>query len=161
MAWTPKIWCRKMVFSGTFDCPICTKFGMVIAEMVLDVTLKGIVDILFSFSTTDQNMWAIIGIFDPFEVNTVNSGVFSFSYPVDLCTRMSIRGVDLIFYVLNCSLVEVKCCRIVPNSSGYRHQISVMKYITHYTIMSPNSSQLYVWNIELNTQHSLLMYSLL
>ena len=73
MAWTPEIWCRKMVFSGTFYCPICTKFGMVIAEMVLDVNPKGIVDILCSFSTTDQNVWAIIGEFDPFKVDTVDS----------------------------------------------------------------------------------------
>ena len=41
---------------------------MVIAEMVLDP--KGIVDILLSFFATDQNVWAIIGQFDPFEVDT-------------------------------------------------------------------------------------------
>ena len=58
--------------------------------MFLCLNPKGIVDILSSFSATDQNVWAIIGEFDPSEVNTVNSDVFSFSFPVDVCTRMSI-----------------------------------------------------------------------
>ena len=42
---------------------------MVIGEMVLDVNPKGIVNILCSFSATDQNAWAIIGEFDPSEVD--------------------------------------------------------------------------------------------
>ena len=59
-----------MAFSGTSHYPICTKIDMAIDLMVLDVNPKGIVDILCSFSTMDQNAWVIIGESDPSEVSS-------------------------------------------------------------------------------------------
>ena len=93
---------------------------------------KGIVDILSSFSTTDQNVWAIIGEFDPSEVNTVNSDVFSFSFPVDVCTRMSIRGVYAVY-------LDVLCCKIVPKLKVTGTNKCNEIYLSHYTSLATGS----------------------
>ena len=110
---------------------------------------KGIVDILSSFSAMDQNVWAIIGEFDPSEVNTVNSDVFSFSFPVDVCTRMSIRGVYAVY-------LDVLCCKIVPKLKVTGTNKCNEVYLSHYTSMATGNRFLAIfWNID-STQHSQL-----
>ena len=108
---------------------------------------KGIVDILSSFSAMDQNVWVIIGEFDPSEVNTVNSDVLSFSFPVDVCTRMSIRGVYAVY-------LDVLCCKNVPMKA--RRSLGTNKcndmYLSHYTSMATGSLAICMEQ----TQHSIL-----